>query len=181
MKTLVTGGVRSGKSAIAQRLVATTGDHVTYLAAGPHYDDPDWQARIAAHRTGRPAAWRTVEPAPHDVPEVIRTTRGPVIVECLGTWLTATLDDIDAWIAPDDTWRPALAARLDDLVDAVGQRSAHLVLVSNEVGWGLVSEHRSGRIFADELGRLNQRVAAVCDTVVLAVSGLPLTVRGSLD
>lgn len=178
-RVLVTGGVRSGKSAIAQQRVAEPGLDVTYVAAGPRYDDPDWQARIAAHRAGRPTAWRTVEPAPREVPGFLRQAGGAVIVECLGTWLTALLDDVGAWSGePADPWRPEFEAATHDLVQAVADSAAHLVLVSNEVGWGLVSPHRSGRIFADELGRLNQRIAAVSETVVLAVSGLPLTVKG---
>lgn len=172
-RILVTGGVRSGKSAYAERLLAGR-TNVTYVATGPLPDpttDPEWAARIAAHRNRRsPLGWTTVETA--DPAHVLRAADGPVLLDCLGTWLTACLDDLQAWQRPAADWQPAWQERADGFVRA--WREADVVGVTNEVGWGVVSEHRSGRLFADLLGRLNQQVAAVSDEVVLMVMGRPL-------
>ncbi|QGN58140.1 bifunctional adenosylcobinamide kinase/adenosylcobinamide-phosphate guanylyltransferase [Nostocoides sp. HKS02] len=174
MKTLVTGGVRSGKSTAAERLLADAGQ-VTYIATGPRSDDPDWAERIAAHRSRRPSHWSTVETS--DLPGALARLEGPGLVDCLGTWLTATLDDLEVWEAPQPHWEPTLAQRLQDVVEAWAECPHELVAVTNEVGWGVVPEHRSGRIFADWLGRLNQQVAASSDRVLLVVAGQVLAVK----
>ncbi|MGZ4448425.1 MAG: bifunctional adenosylcobinamide kinase/adenosylcobinamide-phosphate guanylyltransferase [Nocardioides sp.] len=169
MKALVTGGVRSGKSAYAEGLLAGQVD-VTYVAPGPAgEDDPDWAARIAAHRARRPAAWTTVET--HDLATAVREATGPVLVDCLGTWVTGVLDEEGAWDATPDEARGLLERRTDDLVAALAATDRTVVLVTNEVGMGVVPAHRSGRLFRDLLGTANQRVAAACDDVLLVVSG----------
>jgi adenosylcobinamide kinase/adenosylcobinamide-phosphate guanylyltransferase len=161
MRVLVTGGVRSGKSAHAEGLLADR-PAVTYVAAGPvpGPDDVEWAARVAAHTARRPAHWSTVEST--DLSAVLGGSE-PFLVDCLGTWLTTQLDEL-GWDEQE------LPARVDALVDAVASCS-DLVIVTNEVGAGVVPEHRSGRIFRDQLGLLNQRVAAVCDQVHLVVAG----------
>jgi adenosylcobinamide kinase/adenosylcobinamide-phosphate guanylyltransferase len=110
-----------------------------------------------------------------DVATALSEADPPVLIDCLGTWLTRLIDSWQAW---DDT-DAALAARLEPevtrLVAAITAHQSQVVIVTNEVGWGVVGEHRSGRIFADHLGRLNQRVAGACDQVVLMVAGRPLT------
>lgn len=172
-RTLVLGGIRSGKSAVAERLVA--GGAVTYVATGPRHDDADWAERIAAHQQRRPATWRTVESI--DLPAVLAELTGPAIVDCLGTWLTAHLDALAVWDAPRAAWEPAISDLVGALVDAVAHHRHDLVLVSNEVGLTLVPEHRSGRLFADWLGLTNQAVAAACDAVQLVVAGQVLPVK----
>lgn len=170
---LVTGGVRSGKSRYAESLLADA--DVTYLTPGYPADadaDPEWAARVAAHQQRRPAGWRTVETI--DVAGELAAAPGPVLVDCLGTWLTRQLDARGAWEAADAAWSAALEAEAELLARAVAAHPWEVVIVTNEVGWGVVSEHRSGRVFADQLGRLNQRVAAACDRVVLIVAGRPL-------
>lgn len=174
MKTLVTGGVRSGKSMVAEHLLADAGS-VTYLATGPRSDDADWAERVAAHRSRRPAQWTTVETS--DLPTALGQLTGPALVDCLGTWLTATLDDLDVWEAPQPAWEAPLSLSVQDVVDAWTRCPHDLVAVTNEVGWGVVPEHRSGRIFADWLGRLNQQVAAASDRVLLVVAGQVLAVK----
>ena len=165
MKVLVTGGVRSGKSRHAESLLAT--GPATYVAPGPAVDDADWAARIAAHRARRPADWVTLES--HDLAAAL-STPGPLLVDCLGTWLTAVVDEHDMWEAPSDD----IAALVDGLVEAalaVLARRDDVVLVTNEVGLGVVPEHRSGRLFRDLLGVVNQRVATACDEVHLVIAG----------
>jgi adenosylcobinamide kinase/adenosylcobinamide-phosphate guanylyltransferase len=174
VRTLVTGGVRSGKSTVAEQLLAGAGP-VTYVATGPRSDDPDWAERVAAHRDRRPADWTTVETT--DLPAALSRLTGPALVDCLGTWLTATLDELAAWEEPQSSWEPALTERMRGVTEAWARCPHDVVAVTNEVGWGVVSEHRSGRIFADWLGRLNQQVAAASDRVLLVVAGQVVPVK----
>ena len=171
-RVLVTGGVRSGKSAYAERLLAGRAN-VTYLAAGPVPDpanDPEWAARIDAHRSRR-SPWAGRPWRPPIRPEPCVAADGPVLLDCLGTWLTACLDELDAWQRPSADWQAAWQDRSAELVRA--WRDADVVGVTNEVGWGVVPT-RSGRLFADLLGRLNQQVLAASDEVVLMVMGRPI-------
>ena len=168
MRVLVTGGVRSGKSRHAESLL--TGP-VTYVAPGPVQDDADWAARIAAHRARRPADWTTVES--HDLVGVLARTDGHVMVDCLGTWLTAVLDERGLWGAPADEITDVIGHVAQEAADVLGVRDQgeDTVLVTNEVGLGVVPEHRSGRLFRDLLGLVNQRIAAACDEVHLVIAG----------
>ena len=166
----MTGGVRSGKSRHAEGLLAGL-DAVTYVTPGYPADpaaDAEWAARVAAHRLARPAAWTTVETV--DVAAALRATPGPVLVDCVGTWVTRRLDAV-GWDTPPGIARARLEQDAADLAAAVAGHQGPLVLVTNEVGWGLVSEHASGRLFADVLGRTNQALAAVVDEAVLLVAG----------
>ena len=175
MRILVTGGVRSGKSSHAEALV---GDGpATYVAAGPSPDvetDPDWAARVAAHQARRPESWQTLET--QDLASAIREGLDPVLVDCLGTWLTAVVDEADAWEQDNDTVHELVSARVDEVVETLRDSSLDVVLVTNEVGLGVVPEHRSGRLFRDLLGTVNQRVGAVCDEVHLVVAGRVLRI-----
>lgn len=173
MRTLVTGGVRCGKSRHAESLLARAAGAgpAVYVAAGPSPDaeaDPDWVARVAAHRSRRPAAWSTDESGD---PVAALAHGVPVLVDCLGTWLTALLDAADAWESPAQALEDLVSGALDDLLPALAAATAPVVLVTNEVGWGVVPAHRSGRVFRDQLGTVNQRVAAACDEVHLVVAG----------
>lgn len=171
MIALVLGGVRSGKSRYAERLLQLQ-PHVTYVAPGRAAQsaadaDPDWAERVRAHQARRPAHWTTVETG--DVGAAVRDAPGAVLVDCLGTWLARLVDDADAWDEPQraaDVVETATA----DLIRALDVPGP-IVLVSNEVGSGIVPEHASGRLFRDLLGRVNGRVGDVCDTVVLVVAG----------
>ncbi|WP_244929043.1 bifunctional adenosylcobinamide kinase/adenosylcobinamide-phosphate guanylyltransferase [Nocardioides sp. W7] len=167
MKVLVTGGVRSGKSRHAESLLADE-DAVTYVAPGPVRDDADWQARIAAHRAHRPATWTTLETG--DLATALAVD-GPVLVDCLGTWLTRLVDDAGLWEAPSDEVTAYVEERTAVAVAALAGAIGPVVLVTNEVGLGVVPEHRSGRLFRDLLGTVNQRVGAACDEVHLVVAG----------
>jgi adenosylcobinamide kinase/adenosylcobinamide-phosphate guanylyltransferase len=171
VRVLVTGGVRSGKSFHAESLVLAASD-VTYVAPGPTTDedpDPDWAQRVARHQERRPGHWSTLET--RDVAAAIRDAEGAVVVDCLGTWLSAQIDELDGWDAVREDWEAILMERLDEIVEALATTEQTVVLVTNEVGMGIVPEHRSGRIFRDLLGVVNQRVAAECDQVLLVVAG----------
>lgn len=170
MKVLVTGGVRSGKSRHAESLLPGP---ATYLAPGPAYDDPDWAARIQAHRDRRRADWSTIES--HDLADVLARTDGDLVVDCLGTWLTAVLDERGLWEAPYPQVIGAIGEEVDAAVGALRTRGGTTVLVTNEVGLGVVPAHRSGRLFRDLLGVVNQEFAAACDEVHLVVAGRVLT------
>jgi adenosylcobinamide kinase/adenosylcobinamide-phosphate guanylyltransferase len=175
MKVLVTGGVRSGKSFHAESLLLAE-PRVTYVAPGPAADpesDPDWAARIATHQGRRPEHWTTVETT--DLATALRTAEGAVLIDCLGTWLTATIDELDGWDTVREEWEPVIFDRLDDILVALGERQGTVVAVTNEVGMSVVPEQRSGRIFRDLLGTVNQRVAEECDDVLLVVAGRVLT------
>lgn len=170
------GGARSGKSAHAEGLLSAEVP-VRYLATGRRRpDDPEWTARIEAHRARRPSTWSTVETT--DLAgELDRSAGASVLVDDLGTWLTGVLDDANAWDGGDRSLATA-AVQVDRLVAAVGRcRADRLVLVSAEVGMGVVPATRSGRLFRDELGALNARLAERCDEVLLLVAGIPLRLR----
>lgn len=169
MATLVLGGARSGKSAHAEGLMPAQATYVATARMDPA--DAEWQARIATHVARRPPGWHTVEPP--DLPEYLTTTTGPVIVDDIATWLTGVLDDHEAWTG---TLEP-VTRECARLVDAVAKSPADLVLVSAEVGLGVVPGTRSGRLFRDQLGTLNAALAEQCAEVVLLVAGIPLRLR----
>jgi adenosylcobinamide kinase/adenosylcobinamide-phosphate guanylyltransferase len=175
---LVLGGIRSGKSQWAERLVTDSvhaGDPVRYVATGPSDDtDGSWPARVAAHRQRRPAGWLTVETA--DVATVLRKDAATAtLVDDVGGWLTAMLDRRDAWVTG------SVCADTDELLSAISDFGAPLVMVSPEVGLAVVPATASGRRFTDELGALNQRLAGVCERVVLVVAGQPVMVKETDD
>ncbi|HEX7661834.1 MAG TPA: bifunctional adenosylcobinamide kinase/adenosylcobinamide-phosphate guanylyltransferase [Pseudonocardiaceae bacterium] len=172
-RTLVLGGARSGKSAHAEGLLPAEGAATYVATARRDPDDPEWTERIATHVRRRPASWQTVEaPNPADLPELLRgrtATDPPMLVDDVATWLTNALDDLKWASSPTD--------ETDELVSAVRDCPARLVLVSAEVGLGVVPATRSGRLFRDELGSLNARLAEVCDEVLLLVAGIPMRLR----
>jgi adenosylcobinamide kinase / adenosylcobinamide-phosphate guanylyltransferase len=172
-RALVLGGARSGKSRYAEDLLPA-GAPVRYLAtARRRDDDAEWSARLAAHRARRPPAWTTVEDP--DVPALVRAGGDPLLVDDLGTWLTGVLDDAGAWESAE--LPAAVGERTAALVDAVRACTSRVVLVSAEVGLGVVPATRAGRLFRDELGALNAALAQVCDEVILLVAGLPLRLK----
>jgi adenosylcobinamide kinase/adenosylcobinamide-phosphate guanylyltransferase len=171
-RTLVLGGVRSGKSRWAEGQLAGH-DRVDYLATAAERDDADWARRIAEHQQRRPANWRTVQTL--ELSAALADPAAPLLVEDLGNWLARTIDRTGGW----DGELAAFRNEADELVAAWRNCPGRVVLVSNEVGSGIHPESRSGRIFADELGRLNTALAAEADEVVLVVAGLPLWLRGA--
>lgn len=174
-RVLILGGVRSGKSRHAERLAARHGE-VTYVAGGlpPSDEDPEWAARVAAHRARRPAHWRTVETT--DLAATLRTATTPLLVDCFGTWLSRILGELGAW-EQRDGWQQRVDERLGDVVDAWRHISVPVIAVSNEVGSGVVPGTTAGRVFRDVLGALNSQVAARSDRVLLVVAGRVLDLR----
>jgi adenosyl cobinamide kinase/adenosyl cobinamide phosphate guanylyltransferase len=169
----VLGGTRSGKSRHAEDLLAAEAPVRYFATARLRADDPEWSARIDVHRARRPPSWTTLEAA--DIAAVVRGGGGPLLVDDLATWLTGVLDDAEAWDAP--VVPPSVGAAVEELVAAVAAAPGRVVLVSAEVGLGVVPATRTGRLFRDELGALNSALAAVCDEVVLLVAGLPLRLK----
>ena len=166
-RVLVLGGARSGKSERAELRLAGEPE-VTYVATGKHgADDPDWAARVAAHRARRPAWWRTAETT--DLAGLLAAARGPLLIDGIGTWLAAVLDDCGGW--DPGAGRDKLAGRVAELIGAWRQASAHVVAVSDETGLGVVPATPAGRLFRDELGRLNQALAAESEEAELVVAG----------
>ncbi|WP_344670534.1 bifunctional adenosylcobinamide kinase/adenosylcobinamide-phosphate guanylyltransferase [Catenulispora yoronensis] len=177
-RTLLLGGARSGKSTEAERRLTLLADDAVYVATGGlRAGDDDWADRVRHHRERRPASWETVETTA--VAELLRAATRPVLVDCLTLWLTAMMDEVDAWddTAWHDQGRQALAERFDELEDAWRAAPVPVLAVSNEVGLGIVPEAAGVRRFRDEQGRLNQRIAAASDSVVLMVAGIAMTVR----
>jgi adenosylcobinamide kinase/adenosylcobinamide-phosphate guanylyltransferase len=168
----VLGGSRSGKSAHAESLLAEVED-VTYLATStPAPDDAEWATRIAAHRARRPASWTTVETT---APSTL-LGGGPFLVDSITTWVAALMEETGVW-REESGAAERLAGRCDALVNAWAMTSAHVVAVSDEVGLGVVPETRSGRLFRDTLGAVNQRLAGTADQVWFVVAGLPQRLR----
>jgi adenosylcobinamide kinase / adenosylcobinamide-phosphate guanylyltransferase len=170
--TLVLGGARSGKSRYAESLIAALpspwAPPFAYIATAEAGDD-EMAERIAVHRARRGSSWETIE-APRDLVAAIQSSRHrPVLVDCLTLWLSNLM------LAGADI--EVETAQLERVVAATG---APIVLVANEVGYGLVPDHPLGRRFRDLQGVLNQRIAASAARVVLVVAGLPLAVKGTL-
>lgn len=163
---LITGGARSGKSVFAERLALHPMGRAIYIATAEARDD-EMRARIAAHRARRGAQW-TDRHAPHDLVAALEDSDGdaPRLVDCLTLWLSNRMLAGADWRAEGTRLTAALA----------GQR-APVVLVTNEVGAGIVPENRLAREFRDAAGWLNQSVAGACDAVWLCVAGCPLKVK----
>ena len=163
--TLVLGGARSGKSRYAETLLTKHPAPWIYIATAQAFDE-EMRVRIADHQARRQQGWQTIE-APVDLAAAIASHRSaPVLVDCLTLWLTnLMLGDRDVECAT-----VALEAELS-------ARQAPILMVSNEVGLGLVPDTPLGRSFRDEAGRLNQRIAQQADAVVFMVAGLPLSLK----
>ncbi|MCZ3388828.1 MAG: bifunctional adenosylcobinamide kinase/adenosylcobinamide-phosphate guanylyltransferase [Actinomycetia bacterium] len=171
-RTLVIGGARSGKSRYAESRLAAA-ERVTYIAtAPPRPGDTEWDARVAEHRSRRPAHWTTVETG--DITAALLDAhRGEtLLIDCLTLWLTQVMDDAGAW----DGDVTLVDKQINQLVDAWKVTQAQVVAVSNEVGQGVVPATASGRLFRDTQGRLNAALAQVSDDVVLMVAGRPVLI-----
>jgi adenosylcobinamide kinase / adenosylcobinamide-phosphate guanylyltransferase len=170
MHTLILGGVRSGKSRLAERLACDSGLAVTYIATARPSDD-EMVARIAAHRERRPAAWRTLE-EPLALAATLRAEAAAgrcLLVECLTLWLGNLL-----W-ADDE---PALQRELAALPELLPELPGKLIFVGNETNLGVIPMHPLARRFCDLAGTLHQQLAARCGAVYFTAAGLPLALKG---
>jgi adenosylcobinamide kinase / adenosylcobinamide-phosphate guanylyltransferase len=181
MAELILGGARSGKSALAERRARESGLRVVYLATAENRDE-EMARRIAHHSARRPAEWGLVE-APLHLAAALRQHAADdacLLVDCLTLWLSnlffagSASAQAEAGQAVDC---PLLASETQALLEALPALSGRIILVSNEVGWGIVPMHPVSRSFADEQGRLNQRVAAAAERVTLVAAGLPLELK----
>lgn len=181
---LVTGGARSGKSAFAETYAARFGKQGIYVATAVLFDD-EMKERAAKHRKTREEAafaWKTIE-EPLRLPELIeeidfqynvyRTGHTVVLVDCLTVWMTNVLMP---WENEPDAEERCME-RVDDLVTALQRFQGTILLVTNEVGYGIVPETPLGRLFRDVSGRMNLKVAAVSDQVFLVTAGIPIELK----
>lgn len=181
---LILGGVRSGKSTFAEGRAAAHPGPVTYLATARPTDE-EMRERIAAHRRNRPASWITVE-APDTVPEALRLAGarpGLVLLDCLTNFVANLMTTLphEHYEDPPREELQAMEQRVGlairDLLEAYAAGRADLIIVSNEVGLGVVPPYALGRVYRDALGRANMAVAAAADEVYWMVAGLPLRIK----
>ncbi|WP_028535807.1 bifunctional adenosylcobinamide kinase/adenosylcobinamide-phosphate guanylyltransferase [Paludibacterium yongneupense] len=169
---LVTGGARSGKSRWAEQQLLAHRGPVCYVATAEVFD-AEFAARVDHHRARRPAQWQQVD-AGRDLAGALQEharADGLMLVDCLGMWLMRFFDRADVFDAE------AFAAACTELTTTLPLLAGGIVLVTNEVGWGVVPAQQVTRRFVDELGRLNQTLAAVSDEVTLVACGLPLALK----
>ncbi|MDO9484546.1 MAG: bifunctional adenosylcobinamide kinase/adenosylcobinamide-phosphate guanylyltransferase [Actinomycetota bacterium] len=176
--TLVIGGARSGKSTFAESL-ASTRAQVTYLATGgERLNDPEWRARVLAHQSRRPTSWTTIEST--DVVSAIRAhDHGTLLIDCMSLWLTHVLDKADAWESDPAEHQGKLdrvGAQIRELVQVISACPQELIIVTNEVGQGVVPPTYAGRLFRDLMGITNAQLAKVSSRAHFMVAGqvLPL-------
>ena len=181
MRELIFGGARSGKSTFAEKRAAESGLRVIYIATAQALDG-EMRQRIAHHQARRPAEWGLVE-APLELARTLQQNAAPdvcLLVDCLTLWLTNVLFAGDAARqaeAGEVVNCPRFSGEIQALIDILPTLPGRIIMVSNEVGWGLVPMAAVSRLFADEQGRLNQRVAAVSEQVTLVAAGLPLVLK----
>jgi adenosylcobinamide kinase/adenosylcobinamide-phosphate guanylyltransferase len=171
---LILGGVRSGKSRYAQQL-AQRANRVTFVATAERRDDAEMLQKIERHRAERPSDWKTIE-EPLDLANVVKsagTDCEVLLIDCLTLFASNLLEAHGEDLAHAQS-------RIDDLCTALQSALCTVILVSNEVGSGVVPAYALGRRFRDLVGEINQRVAAVADSVLLMVAGLPLALKGSV-
>lgn len=173
MTILVLGGARSGKSRYALALAEKRWAQPGYIATAEVRDD-EMAARVAAHRAQRGGQWRCFE-EPLDLTRAMAEAAeccDGILIDCVTLWLSNVLLQ---------EGEPAVEVRKQALMEALRSVQTDVILVSNEVGMGIVPEHRLGRVFRDLAGWLNQDLAALSETVVLVAAGLPVVLKGGFD
>ncbi len=179
MVILILGGARSGKSEYAQRLAEETGRSVLYVATAT-VGDEEMAERIARHRAARPAHWRTLE-APTGVGDALEAAiadAGVVLMDCLTLLVSNLLMELGE-TASEEALANRAVGELEEVLRVCKAHGATLIMVSNEVGMGLVPPYPMGRVYRDALGRVNQWLAARADRVVLMVAGIPLELKNN--
>jgi len=173
----LSGGARSGKSAHAQQLAQKMGDRVLYLATAQVLDE-EMERRVALHRASRPAGWDTLEASDHLTASLQSMLEhyDAILLDCV-TLLLGGVFHVLTENATEEEFTVAAEAIIEDLLKAIKIRPEPWVIVSNEVGMGIVPDTLMGRVFRDVQGRANQRLAALADEVYLMVAGIPLKVK----
>ncbi len=174
MIILITGGARSGKSAFAQKLATELGKRVLFCATAQPLD-PEMQARIEMHRKSRPAGWDTVE-LPLNVAAGLRHIRAKydiIVIDCI-TMLVANRLCEDM---PEEKAEYEVLAEIEPLISYMQKQKIHFILVTNEVGWGIVPDNKLARLYRDLLGKVNQKLAGCAHEVYLLVAGIPCKIK----
>lgn len=177
----ITGGARSGKSTFAESLALKTGKKIVYIATGQALDE-EMEERIAEHRRRRPKNWQTFE-EPEQVDRVIREIGQEtdiILVDCLTLLVSNLISDFKEDSSREDFYFK-INSKIGLIAEAALKSNATIIIVSNEVGSGLVPDNPMGRFFRDMLGKANQSIAGKADQVYLVVSGIPLLIKGSQD
>jgi adenosylcobinamide kinase/adenosylcobinamide-phosphate guanylyltransferase len=173
--TLILGGARSGKSHYGEQLAQMLGHEVLFVATAQAFDD-EMKARIKRHREQRPRHWRTVE-APTNIAQALMPHRADVVlVDCLTLLVSNVILQLEDSL-DEEAAGSLVAAELDALLKMIQSSASHWLIISNEVGLGIVPDNRLARIYRDVLGRANQRLAAAAQRVVFMVAGLPMMVK----
>lgn len=175
--TLILGGARSGKSTYALKLAEESRKPVTFIATARAYDD-EMSARIQKHQAERPADWQTLELPLRVTSAIPQIQSDVVILDCVTLWVTNWMmqfvrDDL----VDEAPFMQAAQAETEDLLAAIRNTKQEWLIVSNEVGLGLVPPYQMGRVFRDGLGWVNQRLAKEADKVIFMVAGIPMTVK----
>ena len=175
--TLILGGARSGKSSYAQRLAEESGKSVTFLATAQALDE-EMSVRIQKHRDERPASWETLELLLGISSHVEQIKTDVVVLDCMTLLVTNLLmqfvkDDL----VDEMPFTDAIQKEVDELIKKIREHKQEWLIISNEVGLGLVPPYQMGRVYRDLLGWSNQRLARAADKVILMVAGIPMVVK----
>ncbi|MFC1970489.1 bifunctional adenosylcobinamide kinase/adenosylcobinamide-phosphate guanylyltransferase [Chloroflexota bacterium] len=177
--TLIIGGARSGKSSFAQKLALKSGGTVLFVATA-EAGDKEMQRRIEAHRKARPLIWKTLEVTTHIGSHISRNIgqAQTVIIDCITLLINNVFQQLDK--ESDDTLvEKAVMAEIDELIGCIDRINARFIMVTNEVGLGLVPADRVSRLYRDWLGKANQMLAHHAEEVIIIVAGLPVTVKAA--
>ena len=175
--TLILGGARSGKSSYAQTLAEQAGKSVTFLATAQALDE-EMSTRIQKHRLERSTNWQTLE-VPIDIASHVQEIKAEVVIlDCITLLITNLLmqfvkDDL----VDESAFVPAVQKEISELIHKLRERNQDWIIVSNEVGLGLVPPYQMGRVYRDWLGWANQQLAREADRVILMVAGIPTTIK----
>lgn len=175
--TFILGGARSGKSAYAQKLADESGKPVTFLATAQALDE-EMSARIHKHQTERPAGWQTLE-VPFEVASRVKEIKSEIVIlDCITLLVSNVLMQfVNDDFAEEVPFMKEIQKEVEDLLLAIRESDQHWILISNEVGLGLVPPYQMGRVYRDGLGWANQRLAREADKVIFMVAGIPMSVR----
>jgi len=178
---LITGGVRSGKSFFAETLAGKLGKKITFIATAQALDE-EMAERIKQHRANRPVQWETYE-EPYKVAQVIQRVgqnTEVILIDCLTLLVSNPMQDYQEGL-PNQNLTDSIIGEINEIIREAAQCPARVIIVSNEVGLGLVPANPMGRFFRDILGQVNQIIASSSDQVYLMVAGIPLLIKGKSD